>query len=38
MVFTPGPELEKFSGDEFAPEKYKEVEKRLANSVLPTFK
>jgi hypothetical protein len=28
-------ELDKFTGDEFIPEKYKEDEIRLANSILP---
>ena len=29
-------ELDRFSGDEFLPEKYKDDEIRLANSVLPS--
>lgn len=33
MIVNPG--LDKFSGDEFVPEKYKEDEARLANSILP---
>ena len=32
---TYNPELDKFSGDEFVPEKYKEDGRRLANSTLP---
>lgn len=32
---TYNPELDKFSGDEFLPEKHKEDEIRLANSTLP---
>ena len=32
---TYNPELDKFSGDEFMPEKYKEDGRRLANSTLP---
>ncbi|HEY8783622.1 MAG TPA: hypothetical protein VIM16_18490 [Mucilaginibacter sp.] len=32
---TYNPELDKFSGDEFVPEKYKEDGVRLANSTLP---
>jgi hypothetical protein len=35
---TVDPELDKFSGDEFVPEKHKEAEIRLANSNLPPFK
>jgi hypothetical protein len=30
-------DLDRFSGDEFIPERYKEHEIRLANSVLPSF-
>ena len=32
---TINPELDKFSGDEFVPDKYKEEGTRLANSNLP---
>ena len=32
---TIDPELDKFSGDEYMPEKHKEDEIRLANSILP---
>ena len=35
---TIDPKLDKFSGDEYLPEKHKEAENRLANSVLPPFK
>jgi hypothetical protein len=35
---TIDPELDKFSGDEFIPEKHKEAESRLTNSLLPPFK
>ena len=35
---TIDPELDRFSGDEFIPEKHKEAEIRLANSILPPFK
>jgi hypothetical protein len=32
---TYNPELDKFSGDEFIPQKYKEAEIRLSKSVFP---
>ena len=32
------PELDKYAGDEFVPEKYKEDGIRLANSILPNSK
>jgi hypothetical protein len=35
---TYNPELDKFSGDEFVPEKQKRDEIRLAKSILPPFK
>jgi len=35
---TYNPELDKFSGDQFIPEKHKEVEARFANRLLPPFK
>jgi len=35
---TINPELDRFSGDEYMPEKHKEDEIRLSNSVLPPFK
>jgi len=37
-VLTIDPELDKFSGDEYLPEKHKEAERILANSKLPSFK
>ena len=35
---TINPELEKFSSKYFMPEKHKEAERLLANSILPPFK
>ena len=35
---TINPELDKFSGDEYLPEKHKEAEILLAKSILPPFK
>jgi hypothetical protein len=32
------PELDKYVGDEFIPEKHKQAEIRLAKSILPPFK
>jgi len=37
-IMTIDPELDKFSGDEYLPEKHKEAERILANSKLPSFK
>ena len=37
-VLTINPEFDKFSGDEYLPEKHKEAERILANSKLPSFK
>ena len=37
-VMVIDPELDRFSGDEYLPEKHKEAEIRLANSTLPPFK
>lgn len=35
IIFTINPELDRFSGDGFLPEKHKEAEARLANRVIP---